>query len=249
MKKTLFSWVCRKYKGLGNPDSFIEYLDSEARDLVQNTTTWIPIANLEVENPFPVSRSEIRPLSKEVINKWEDIMSSVSSEHKSRSDLLFENIRKEYQGLAAVVTVIEAEPEYAIEYAMQESQRITAILGIFSHAMLLPDVKCVSNIKGSENIAQATAFLESAEGRFSMSSSITDKASARHWRLDQGGIREIRNMGLDNISSILESDSPNNFEKSVLNSVFLYSKAAFTDDPVEKVIYILSSLESHFVKK
>ena len=248
VEKTLFSWICRKYKGTDAPDLFIEYLDSEAGEVVQNITTWIPIANLEVETPFQVYRSEIRPLSKAVINNWENSISSLSVENRSNAYMLIKRIRKEYQGLAAVVTVIDAEPEYAFEYAIQEAQRITAVLGIFSDAMLIPDVKCVSNIKGSEHIEQATAFLESAEGRFSMCSSIMDKASARNWRLDQRGIREIREMGLDKISSLLESDSLNDFKKSILNSVFLYSKSAFTNDPVEKVVYILSSLESILLK-
>ena len=42
----------------------------------------------------------------------------------------------------------------------------------------------------------------------------------------------------------MASETLNAFKKSVLNSVLLYSKSAFTSDPVEKVVYILSALES-----
>ena len=61
-------------------------------------------------------------------------------------------------------------------------------------------------------------------------------------------ILKIREMGLDKISSLLAADSLKDFEKSVLNSIFLYSKSAFTADPVEKIVYILASLESVMLK-
>ena len=55
----------------------------------------------------------------------------------------------------------------------------------------MPNIKCVSNIKGSENIDQATAFFESEEEKFEMNSSIVDKLSSKYWRLSQNSIREI----------------------------------------------------------
>ena len=248
VEKTLFSWIRNKYQGTDIPDSFVEYLDNEAHKIIKTRISWIPIANLEIQTPFPISRSKIRPLSKAVIDKWEREIASLSDEHREKAAQLFEKIRREYQGLAAVVTVMEAEPEYAFDYAMEEAQKITAVLGIFSDATLIPDIKCVSNIKGSENIAQTTVFFESEEDKFKMSSSIIDKASSGYWRLSRNRIIEIRKMGLDKISSLLASDSPKEFEKSVLNAVFLYSKSAFTADPVEKIVYILSSLESIMLK-
>ena len=175
-------------------------------------------------------------------------MLSLSGENRKGAAQLFTKIRKDHQGLASIVTVIEAEPEYASDYAMEEARKITAILGIFSDATLLPNIKCVSNIKGAENIARATEFSESEEEEFTMSNSIMDKSSAKYWRLDRRRIREIREEGLDKISSLLASDSLKDFEQSVLNSFFLYSKSAFTADPVEKVVHILSSLESILLK-
>ena len=99
---------------------------------------------------------------------------------EKQSAYSLKKIRKEYQGLAAVVTAIEAEPEYASDYAMEEARKITAVLGIFSNATLIPDVKCATNIKGSENIAQATVFFESREDNFGMSEGFIDRSSARH---------------------------------------------------------------------
>ena len=248
VEKTLFSWICERYKQTDIPESFIKYLEDQAEEVVETITSWIPIANLEVQISFPISNSEIRPLSKTIIDKWESKLTSLSGENKENASKFFEKIKKDFQGLAAVVTVIDAEPEYASDYAIEEAQQITAVLGIFSGATLLPDIKCVSNIKGSEYIAQSTVFFENAKENIQMTSGIVDKSSAKFWRLSQRDIVEIRKTGLDKISHLLASKSLNKFEKSVLNSILLYSKSAFTADPVEKVVYMLSSMESILLK-
>ena len=248
VEKKLFTWISDKYKDINVPDLFIEYLNSEAEAVVKTITSWIPIANLEVQSAFAISKSEIRPFSKALIDKWAGKIESLEGENKDNASKLFEKIRKDYQGLAAVVTTITSEPEYATDYALEEAQKITSVFGIFSRATLMPDIKCVSSIKGSEYIAQSTTFIEGDEDNFQMTSCIIDQSSAKYWRLGQGDIIEIQKTGLDTISSLLASDSPTEFEKSTLNAIFLYSKAAFTADPVEKVVYMLSSLESILLK-
>lgn len=248
VEKKLFSWVSQKYRGLNVPDLFIEHLDAEASTVIKTITSWIPIANLEVETEFTVAGSEIRPFSKTIIDKWAEKVEVLADENKENVLKLFEKIRKDYQGLAAVVTTTTSEPEYANDYALEEAQKITAVLGIFSGATLMPDIKCVSKIKGSELIAQSTTFFAGDEDTFQMTSGIIDKASAKFWRLRQRDIIEIQKTGLDTISSLLVSDSPTDFEKSTLNAILLYSKSAFTADPVEKVVYMLSSLESILLK-
>ncbi len=248
VEKALFSWISKKHQKIDVQDLFVEYLDSEAQTVVKKITSWIPIANLEVQSAFPISNSEIRPLSKALIDKWQSKVESLSGENKENAIKLFEKIRKKNQGLASIVTTIEAEPGYASDYALEEAQKITAVLGIFSGATLIPDIKCVSNIKGSENIAQSTIFFENDEDNFQMSSSIIDASSAKYWRLGQREIIEIRKTGIDKISSLLSSKALKDFEKSALNSLFLYSKSAFTADPVEKVVHMLSSLESILLK-
>jgi len=243
----LFTWIKNKFQEASVPDSFTEYLDNEATSKVELITSWIPIANLEVEVPFPISKSEIRPLSKRVFDKWGSL---ITSSAENNEDVLkrFENKRKDYQGLAAVVTIIEAEPEHAFEYTREEAQRITSVLGIFSDAIFIPNIKCASRIKGSEIVAKSTAIFEHDGCSLQTISRIIDRSSAMPWRLGQRQIIEIRKIALDKISLLLAAESLNGFENAVLNSIFLYSKSAFTADPVEKVVYMLSALESILLK-
>lgn len=81
-----------------------------------------------------------------------------------------------------------------------------------------------------------------------MRSEITDKSADLQWRLRNKDIEELESMILNKINPIILSQAPSKFYKSIANSVYVYSKAAFTADPLEKVIYMLSALESIFLK-
>lgn len=249
IEKTLCDWARSALQSENELEPFIEYLQREVNSKVKKTTAWVPVANLEVEASFSISKSEIRPFSKEIINGWIAKATPEDGEIKEEIKEYFERVREDCQGLAAIVMEIEAEPEYAFEYATEEAEQVTSILGIFSHATLLPDVKCVSRIKGSERVAQAQVFFESAQGQCSSSKvAIIDRGVIHNWRISQNMISEIKQIGLDNLSRLFAAKDLNSFQESVLNSALLYSKSAFTADPVEKIVYILSSLESVLLK-
>lgn len=195
IEKTLFSWVKAQYKKDLSDKSFIEYLIEEATKAIEERAYWIPIANLEVEVPFSVSRSEIRPLSRAVFDHWEAQLSPTSPEHEDMLKEYFKQIREDCQGLAAVHMLIEAEPDHAFSCAIREAQDVTSVLGIFSAATLIPDIKCASTIKASEHICQATALIESNSELIRSKSSILDVSSAQYWRLSKKDIEEINRSG------------------------------------------------------
>ena len=59
----------------------------------------------------------------------------------------------------------------------------------------------------------------------------------------------MKKNALDKISGLLATESLNRFEKAILNSILLYSKSAFTADPIEKIVYMLSALDEHYCTK
>jgi len=244
IEKKLFTWIKNKFQDKGFLETFTEYLKREAILSIKQKTSWIPIAFLEVEIPFFISNSQIHPISKNIIGQWEKKCSLIATEDKKNVSKLFEKIKKDFQGLSAIVTSVEAEPEHAFNYVIEEAQRITSILGVFSRATLIPDIKCFSRIKGSEYIARSTVFFELDDNKFEINNSMLDIPTPQYWRLSRRGIDEIKKMGLDKLSSFLAAESLKDFEQAVLNSILLYSKSAFTADPMEKVVHILSALES-----
>ena len=248
VEKELFKWIESSFADQTACPTFFDALTFAAGRDITKSTSWIPIANLEIEAPFPIGAVELRPISSSVIDAWEAETASIPAEHRANAAQLFAKIRKRFQGRAAVIIPLEAEPNRAYEVAVERAELATSLLAIFSLGALLPDVKCLSKLSGSELIAQATVLSSPDDDSFRMTENILDRASARPWRLDKKEIVELRKSGLDAMSALLNDDDPNEFKRAILNALIIYSKSAFTAEPVEKVIYILSSLESMLLK-
>jgi hypothetical protein len=114
--------------------------------------------------------------------------------------------------------------------------------------MLTPDVKCISKIKGTENLAQSTTISRSESNELNITHGILDQASMRHWHISENDVEEYAKCGLGILSEISVKEKPTEFESLILNTSLLYSKAAFTAEPIEKLVYVLSALESTLLK-
>lgn len=244
----LFAWLKATYGKEAPSQPFINFLIARAEESVRDLTIWTPIANLEVETPFPLAGAEIRPLSQATIDQWERTLRE-RAPHNEGLPLLFADFRRRFQGLAAVVTTVRAEPQRATEYASEQAEDATSLLAFFSGALLLPEVKCLTRPKGSENSETRTTLVHSDSADiFTVSSKVLDLASAQISRLAASEIEHMRMKLLDKLSALLTKSDPSAFEQAAATSVLLYTKAAFTASPVDKLVYILTSLESMFLK-
>jgi hypothetical protein len=244
VEQQLFGWIADRYKLNPVPESFCAFLDAQSKDSVKSVTIWIPIANLEIEKAFPIASSQLLPLSSAIISGWTEKFPQTNPEARAAWSKTIDRFRKDFQGRAAVQLKVSAEPQRALELAQEEADKATALLGIVSTAMHIPDIKCLSRPKGSEGMAIFNAILEGDYNNFNFNRSIVDKGSTRSWRMDAEEIRRARIDVIDQASAIIGEKTPTQFKKTILNALFLYANAAFTAEPVEKLVYILSSLES-----
>jgi len=247
VQNIIFLWLTKKFSDNNYIVEFTSFFLENLNSDVIETTTWVPIANLEVETSFKVANSEIRPLSKEIIDVWCEMFNAVKPDEKANADSVSYHVKTEFQGLAAVVTTLTAEANYVKQKSLENAQTIISLLGIFSGAELIPDIKCLTNIKGFEHENISNVFIEfnRKQGQvFTFESAIAERAATRPMRLSKKDINEIQTIGLNKLSSLLIKNPLSEFEKQVMHSVLLYAKAAFTSDPTEKIIYILTSLES-----
>ncbi len=143
---------------------------------------------------------------------------------------------------------LTCEPNFANDLALGIASRVTDLLGIYSGAALMPDVKCVSKIKGAENIVQYTTISRAQDEGFNIHKGILDHSTARHWFISKSDLDEYSRCGLGAISALEIQEKRTEFESTVLNMAFLYSKAAFTSDPMEKLVHMLSALESTLLR-
>ena len=249
IEEKIFDWLKNSFINKKQDQDFIDYLVDMAHQAVEKVTVYVPIANTVVQSSFIFGDAEICTITKQLVDEVASIGKPISNKkEKEESRIFFDKFRKDYQGYAAVKASLECEPNYANDLAVTIAQRVTSFLGIYSGAMLIPDIKCISKIKGTENLAQSTTISYSGTNKFSIQHSIIDSASCKHWYISEKDLNDYAQCGLGVISKILAKDKPTEFESLILNTSILYSKAAFTAEPLDKLVYILSALESTLLK-
>lgn len=249
VEETIFSWIEKTFKKKFTKESFIETLIKEASDVVKPITISVPIANTVVEAPFTFCGAVIKNLEKSMIDEMAESGRSIDNEERRKSFGSFiEDFRGKYQGYAVIELALDCEPNYADEFSLSTASKITDLLGIYSGAVLIPDVKCVSRAKGTENIAQFTTIRMGESGSIDISNGILDRASAKTWYISRSDLDDNVRCGLGIISEIATKDQTTDFESTVLNMALLYSKSAFTSDPLEKLVYMLSALEATLLR-
>jgi len=244
----LFDWVKARFKGEEVESLFVPFLLERAKESIKHTRIIIPINNFVVEAPFKFGGSIIANISKSDFDKWESGQADLAPEYKNDISMLFDRYRKDFQGYAAVITDFESEPDFARQAGLQKAIRVTELLGIFSEATVLPDIKCSSRVKGMEMSDGYTVFSVNKNGELGILAGTLNTALVTTRFISKANLKEYGAIGLGKLSHLEDSKDLTAFEKSVLTFSFLYSKAAFTSDPMEKIVYMLSALESMLLK-
>lgn len=249
IEEIIFKWLKNSFIKNEQNKSFISELIEDAREAVKPVTVYIPIANMVVEQPFSFCGIVICNITKSLVDEIATTGASIhDEEQKNNAKIFFEKFRKDYQGYSAVEVKLDCEPNFANDLAIMIAQRITCFLGIYSDAMLIPDIKCICKIKGTESLAKSTTISIFESNSFSVTHRVLDQASMRSWHISESDIEEYAKYGLGILSDLAVKEKPTEFESLILNTSTLYSKAAFTAEPLEKLVYILSALESTLLK-
>jgi hypothetical protein len=247
IEETLFHWVQAKFLGASSAD-FISHLSAEAKSSVSQVTVYVPIANTIVREPFRFGGADFVNLSSQIVNEMLTTVDEMPLKHQAKARKLVEDFRKEHQGRAAVMLLLECEKHHAFDIATDISDRLTALLSIYSACVHIPDIKCTSRIKGSEHIESAIALIRKADQKWELRQQNLDTASSRPLVIDSTWLANARSAGLDTLSALYIKTNPNEFEQVVLNMASLYARAAFTKNPLEKLVHCLSAIESTFLK-
>ena len=247
IEENLFSWIELVHGSKGQPDSYFEFLIRDASSVVIPITVHVPIAYTAVEEPFVFCGVLIENLSKVYIDILEkEMIPRATDEDALRK--FFEKLRNDHQGYASTKLTLECEYNYAEEKAIGMSQQAIDLLSIYSGAALLPDVKNLSRIKGAEHLATSTAIFHTAEDCTTTRDRIVDRASDMQWKISKQDLNNYRKCGLDVISELVIKSKRTDFESCLLNSITIYSKASLTAEPLEKLVYTLSALETALLK-
>ena len=247
VEEKLVAWARR---AAAAEEGFCAFLSSSASEDVKRRELLVPIANLQTTEPFRLGNVTIETISKDVIDAWEQSVpvEEAETERSRQLQAYFVGLREKLQGYAAARLEVIAEPKRASEIATETAERTTLYLAMYSVAILVPDVRAASVLRGSEYVRQSTVIELSSGGAPLISSHVLEHAAAMPWLIDARVLADMRSRGFEELSALLRLERLNGFQEAVLNALALYCKAAFTGDPIDKLVYVLASLDSLLLK-
>lgn len=239
VEKTFCDWARQRFAADGPP--FSEALSTAARESVTAVEVWAPIANMEVEQGFDFGPVRIESITASVMANLRSRTSSTQPEQVQQVGQLFEKLRREIQGYAAVVVSMEAEPSIAQERALRIAQDAVGLLRFFSPAASRSYLFSPVALTGAEYIPTSKLIML-REGGFLLNQSVLPK-HVGHWRLPAQQISELKSGLLDTAASLVMSECLSEFALAVRTSLLTYSKGTTLVDPLDRLRNSLSALE------
>lgn len=240
----IFSWLEDKYSGKVEI-SAIEHLLHVGSVAIDDLEVWFPIPTLSTTVSFSVGRIEFRPLSKDLISGWQEVLGEGQGGPELAKKFVTE-MRKKIQGLAAAAMRVVAEPIRAREIALDQTEKSTAALRLFSPEILHPYGRSFWEPLSFPDQTSFDVFF-TKDGHFSHRHTHMPVDRVGHGSFDKEKLITLFSMGLSKVDTLLRTDDPTPFQTDCLNALFQYSKAALKGDPSEKLLYIISALESIFL--
>lgn len=226
--------------------SFADAVSASGLNAVNSFEFWAPVANMEIEASFEFGPVKFSPITAEKIDELEQMVASAPGAQAESLQKFFANIRQKFQGLAAVVIAIEAEPQLAEERAMLIAADAVSLIRFFAPGASVSGTLCPIALLGSEILPTSTALLIKADG-FSLNTKLTARQIAR-WRLRRTQLPALEAIGFREAANLVSSEKLSEFASSVRASLIAYSKGVTFADPIDRLSYALSALESVYLR-
>lgn len=246
IKNTIFDWIKKRCIGVMNQD-LTTFIIDQASAKISVKEIWLPIRFLQIEETFIVGRISFKTISKKMIENLLAQCIEDRPEKETEFKEMFEKHIRKFQGYAAATLLIEAESNRADEICLEETRKAVSLLRIFHPASFHPKVTSSYNIWGSELNDRASILLLE-EGKFFYLNDRPLGKSRSIERIDKETIKVSMEAGLKILSDLLVSKTLSQFQKIVLDALFIYARSATAKDPADKLVYILVALESLFLR-
>lgn len=248
LENLLCLWIKNKFHN-PNTGNFIDFLSIHVEELIDEYEILIPIEFLYIEKTFTLGRITFKPFSKESIDDLESraINQAQDSHQQELAKMLFDKRIREFQGHATATILLEAEPERAYEIAIEETNQSLSMLRIFSASAQDPLSYYPCAVWGSSNIRHGY-LIALKEGNLNQFTIKTLDRRPMPQYLDSQTIDNSFLAGLNILNTLLQLKEPTPFQEKLLDSLILYSRSIVSKDIADKLVYILVSLESLFLR-
>ena len=246
LENEVFCW-CRAQIRDGEKAGLTDHLKKRTSETVKRQCAWVPVALLDVEQEFSVGHAAVRPLTAQMFDEMHRFTLEEGNVNADDARVFYGRLRKKMQGGAAVVIDVSAERDRAFEIAFEAAEIVVGLLRAFSPAAFDPELVCACAPLGTEHQPLAKMlFIES--GKFDGYKNAPSGRSLGRWRLDAEWAAELKNNGLDDVAKLVGLDQRTQFQQAILDSHLLYSRSTMKSDLSDRIVYILTALESLFLK-
>ncbi|KAF0140211.1 MAG: hypothetical protein FD122_2639 [Stygiobacter sp.] len=240
-----FDWFEKKYKGeIDNTISFTKFLIEESNEVVKERKVSVPISYLSIESSFKLGNLTFEFYDK---HYFDELFASLNERKEEIiSEVDYESLRKEYQGVVFASKTITAEEERAVELIFDEIDKQIKLIRCFSPSTFLPIVESYFDRMGHTLIPYNHTFIY--EGNHPIVNTFRDKNIDYYFPFTSELLSDYEKTGFIKIFEIVNKSMLSDFESHLLNSAFLFSHAIESKNFQDKLVYSLVSLETLMLK-
>jgi hypothetical protein len=240
VEKTTIQWLQTKFD-IAEPGSLSEAIAQGSRKTVEPLELWAPVAHLEVQTSFSVGPVEVKTITKAMIDGLEaKFVSSAPPDQRDKVSVLFDDIRKRMQGLAAIVFKLDGEPGKIAEDGEAIARIVVGLLRFFSPAAVNFPAVCANALLGA-SVVPVSNLVVLGQETFSYAQSMLSP-NAPDWRISDAALLRMR-PGLDAMGALVRPARLHAFALAVRSSLLLFGTGTTFFNPAERLTYTLSSLE------
>jgi len=242
----IFNWCSLEFRKQAANEP-MQYVLEKASSEVHDYEIWFPMAYTFVQSDMNLCNIEFRTISSSTIYSWSTMFKKDDEEISEESKLFFKDIETKFLGKAAVFVRISAESQRAIEIGRNSADIAVRILNFLHPHAQYADIASYSTLAGKAFIPYSETILSSPIN-FQTSSSF--EKSPKEWHISNEQIIDLRHQFYNLINSIYATpeESHSKFQKLLIDSFLRFLLYVFTSSPEQKLIYILSALESMLLK-
>jgi hypothetical protein len=236
-------WLQARTSELADLPDLVGYLEAAAAKAVRRFQIWYPIPSAEITRPIQIGRTEFRRITKPMMDEYAERLNASES---PKSEAAFARLRSRIQSSTAACVEVEAEPTRADQIARAESEASIAIFRLACPAML--DVYEWAPLDPSFVDGFGGAFnLHVEDKKILAHNSALPQRMCTQWLMQPDEMEH--NFGTiwafgHNLIVIERND----FQELLLGALIHYSKSVLKADPSERLLYVITALESLLIK-
>lgn len=248
ISELIFEWIKEKYRG-EDISGMVEFVLAETENEISEFEIWIPISHLFIGAPFSLGKITFKAITKKMMDEYEESwLSKVPNEEdRQKIHFKFEQKRSQMQSLAVATIKVKAESQKAYETALEEAEKAVSILRFYSPIILHPNKICYVAPLGKQHMDSNYYFFVE-DGKFTTYHSGFSDNLIEHWNLPKNKLAELMKAGLKILSDLLNQETLTDFQRKLLDGIFLFTKGILAKGISDRLVYIFVALETVFLK-